>query len=97
MIPWQIDTVDGQPTVHIEARSMSPWQVQRYLVKLGGQVLEEHRHVVGDGWEARLKRGQPVGLGSLKIGVVQLDLFGDEETLESMMKKLSLWLMRGGG
>lgn len=97
MIPWEIDYAGNVPRVHIEVRSMSPWQVQRYLIKLGGRVVEEDRYVVGDGWDACLERGEPVGLGSLRIGVVQLDLFGVEAELRRLMESLSLWLMRGGG
>ncbi len=97
MIPWRIDYVDGKPMVHIEVRSMSPWQVERYLVKLGGEVKAKDSYIVGKGWEARLQRGEPVALGALRIGVVHMDLFGDEATLHALMDKLSLWLMRGGG
>lgn len=97
MIPWQIDTVDGEPTVHIELRSTPLWLMQRYLVKLGGTVVEQERLVVGPGWEARLEQGEPLRVGSLRIGVAYLDLFGSEETLEELMKTLGIWLMRGGG
>ena len=86
MIPWQIDYVEGEPTVHIELRSMPLWLMQRYLIKLGGTVVEKERYVVGPGWEARLEQGEPVHLGSLRIGVAYLDLFGAEETLEELMK-----------
>ena len=97
MIPWQIDTVDGQPTVHIELRSTPLWLVERYLLKLGGAVVVPERHVVGLDWEAWLAEGEPVRLGSLQIGVAYLDLFAAEEVLETLMQKLGLWLMRGGG
>lgn len=97
MIPWQIDIIDGKPTVHLEVRSMSPWQVQRYLVKLGGQVIEEEALIQGPNWRATLRRGEPVALGSLRIGVTVLDLFAPEDTLRDLMASLSLWLMRGGG
>jgi hypothetical protein len=97
MIPWEINYTGEVPHVHIEVRSMSPWQVQRYLIKLGGRVVEEGRYVVGNGWDACLERGKSVKLGSLRIGVVQLDLFGVERELQRLMASLSLWLMRGGG
>ncbi|NOZ72326.1 MAG: DUF1952 domain-containing protein [Chloroflexi bacterium] len=97
MIPWQIDYAEGVPRVHIEVRSMSPWQVQRYLLKLGGCVVQEESYIVGRGWEACLEKSEPVGIGSLRIGVVQLDIYGLEEELKRLMKSLSLWLVRGGG
>lgn len=97
MIPWQIDYVDDEPTVHIELRSTPLWLMQRYLVKLGGTVKEQERYVVGPGWSAQLEKGEPVHLGSLQIGVAYLDLFGSEETLAGLMQTLEIWLMRGGG
>ena len=97
MIPWQMEYEDGQAKVHIEVRSTAPWLVERYLVKLGGTVVEKERHVAGPGWEARLERGEPVALGSLRIGRTFLDLTGSEEALSELMDTLGVWLMRGGG
>jgi len=97
MIPWQIDYVDDKPTVHIELRSTPLWLAERYLIKLGGAVVESERHIVGPDWEAWLEKGEPVKIGSLRIGVAYLDLFGTEEVLEGLMQTLGIWLMRGGG
>lgn len=97
MIPWQIEYVDGMPTVHLELRSISPWQAERYLIKLGGTVVEKDAYVVGPDWEARLARGEPIKLGSLRIGTGTLDLSGSEEALRQLMRSLEFWLVRGGG
>ena len=97
MIPWQIDYVDDKPTVHIELRSTPLWLVERYLLKLGGIVVQPERQVVGPEWEAWLEKGEPLKLGSLRIGVAYLYLFGTEEALEGLMQTLGIWLMRGGG
>ncbi len=97
MIPWQIDYVDETPTVPIELRSTPLWMAERYLVKLGGEVVEPERLVVGPEWEAWLEKGEPVKIGSLQIGVAYLNLYGAEETLEELMQTLGIWLMRGGG
>lgn len=97
MIPWQIEYVGDKATVHLELRSMSPWQAERYLVKLGGEIVEKGRYVVGPDWEARLARGEPIKLGSLRIGVGTLDLTGSEEVLRRLMASLEFWLVRGGG
>ncbi len=99
MIPWQIDhREDGTPWVHIELRSMPLWLAESYLVKLGGEVIEPERRVQGDGWDARLTPGEPVALGSLRIGRHYLDITGkDEAVLEALMNQLGWMLMRGGG
>ena len=99
MIPWQVEEDDqGTPWVHIELRSAPLWLVQSYLVKLGGQVMEEERHVRGEGWDAFLREGEPVALGSLRIGRGYLNIRGDDvHVLEELMSRLGWMLMRGGG
>ena len=89
---------DGSPHVPIELRSMPLWLAESYLVKIGGEVIEKERLVQGDGWEARLTPGEPVHLGSLRIGRHYLDISGrDEAILEAVMSQLGWMLMRGGG
>ena len=99
MIPWTIDHDDeGAPWVHIELRSAPLWIVESYLVKLGGRVAEPERRVQGDGWEAHMRMGEPVALGSLRIGRGYLDIRGESEAaLEALMADLGWMLMRGGG
>ncbi|NOX63690.1 MAG: hypothetical protein GXP42_17335 [Chloroflexi bacterium] len=97
MIPWKLEFDGDQAKVHLEVRSTAPWLVEHYLVKLGGTVVEKERLVVGPEWEARIERGEPVALGSLRIGVTFLDLIGSETALRELMKSLEIWLMRGGG
>jgi len=96
MIPWQIEKVETT-IVPIELRSTPLWLMERYLLKLGGKVIEPERLVVGPGWEAHMEKGEPLKLGSLRIGVAYLKLYAAEETLGELMQKLGLWLMRGGG
>jgi len=98
MIPWQIEYRDGQPHVPIELRSVPLWLAENYLVKSGGEVIQKERLVRGDGWEARLTPGEPLKLGSLRIGRHYLDISGDNEAiLEQVMSQLGWMLMRGGG
>jgi hypothetical protein len=99
MIPWEIAyDEEGAPWVHIELRSAPLWIVQSYLIKAGGTVIEPERRVQGPGWEAYLREGEPVQLGSLRIGRGWLDIRGeDEAALEALMEKLGWMLMRGGG
>ncbi len=99
MIPWRIEyRDDGSPHVPIELRSMPLWLAESYLIKLGGEVIEKERLLRGDGWEARLTPGKPVKLGSLHIGRHYLDISGkNEATLQQLMSRLGVMLMRGGG
>ena len=99
MIPWAIEYDErGAPWVHIELRSAPLWIVESYLVKLGGRVVEPKRVVQGDGWEAHMREGEPVALGSLRIGRGYLDIRGESEVaLETLMADLGRMLMRGGG
>lgn len=97
MIPWQIEYIDGVPTVHIELRSTGLWLVQRYLLKLGGEVIEEEKRIQGPGWEATMTRAEPLEMGSLRIGRAYLDIRGQEAALRELMASLGVWLMRGGG
>ncbi len=99
MIPWRIELDEqGVPWVHIELRSAPLWIVESYLVKLGGEIMEPERLVRGQGWEAHLRDAEPVKLGSLVIGRGYLDIRGeDREALESLMARLGVMLMRGGG
>ena len=89
---------DGSPHVPIELRSTPLWLAESYLVKIGGEVVEKERLVRGAGWEARLTPGEPVALGSLRIGRHYLDISGESEAvLEEVMSQLGWMLMRGGG
>jgi len=99
VIPWQIEhRADGSPHVPIELRSVPLWLAESYLVKIGGDVIEKERLVRGDGWQARLTPGEPVHLGSLRIGRHYLDISGENEAvLEEVMSRLGIMLMRGGG
>ncbi len=99
MIPWQIEYgEDGDPRVHIELRSVPLWLAESYLMKIGGEVIAKERLVKGPGWAARLTPGEPVLLGSLRIGRHYLDISGENEAvLEEVMSRLGWMLMRGGG
>lgn len=71
------------------------WLLQEYLESLGGIV--EGETVSAKGWQARLEKIEPYRIGSLSIGRVKLILEGDETVVSSLLEKLELKTLRGGG
>lgn len=71
------------------------WLLQEYLEALGG--IGEGETVIGKGWQAHLEKMEPYRIGSLSIGRVKLLLEGDESVVSSLLEKLELKTLRGGG
>lgn len=71
------------------------WLLQEYLEALGG--ILEGETIFGKGWQARLEKMEPYRIGSLSIGRVKLLLEGDEAVVSSLLEKLELKTLRGGG
>ena len=76
--------------------SVPLWLLRAYLEELGGQPDGEGR-VVGAGWEARLTKTEDYRIGSLRVGRVRLEIWGDADALAQLMPPLELKLLRGGG
>ena len=79
-----------------EIHGVPLWLLRDYLVELGGETQGDNR-VVGDGWVARFARIEPFRIGLLCVGRVRLELEGEEPVLDTLMPRLELKLMRGGG
>ncbi len=71
------------------------WLLREYLEELGGQALSE-TEVVGDGWQVALEKLPDRRLGSLRIGLVQLTLQGEEAALARLKPGLDRKTMRAG-
>lgn len=71
------------------------WLMQAYLEALGGIV--EGETVFGKGWQARLEKLEPYQIGSLSVVRVRLLLEGDEAVMSSLLEKIELKTLRGGG
>ena len=70
--------------------------MKKYLVDLGAVETEENVFA-GDNWQGVLSRGEPVKVGSLKVGRIDFEITGDEAVLEELVEKLHWKTLRGGG
>ena len=78
-----------------EYRSLPLWLAREYLVELGGIASED---VVGnDQWHARLRTLEPVPIGALRIGRIQIDFAGEEATLSALLTAFEQKALRAGG
>jgi hypothetical protein len=77
-------------------RSMPLWLLRAYLEECGGQS-QGGGVVNGPGWVARLYEGEPYHLGSLTVGVTELELQGQPAALDSLLAQLEKKTIRGGG
>ena len=71
------------------------WLLRAYLEELGGHADGER--VVGEGWQARLSKIEDYRIGSLRVGRVRLELWGEPDAVAQLMPSLELKLLRGGG
>lgn len=72
------------------------WRLQEYLVDLGA-TLADDGGLRGAGWQARLTQLEDYALGSVRVGQVRLELWGDADTVEAVRKALAPKLLRAGG
>ncbi len=71
------------------------WLLRAYLEDLGG-VAETDDYLIGDGWQAQLRRMPPVEIGSLRVGRVELELRGSQDVLDILRPLLHNKTMRAG-
>lgn len=72
------------------------WLMKKYLTDLGGVEIEENV-LAGQGWRASVSKSEPVRIGSLVSGRIEVDIIGEEAVVASLMGNLNLKAMRGGG
>jgi hypothetical protein len=72
------------------------WLMKEYLADLGAKEQQEHI-MVADQWQAVVSKGEPFRIGSLQVGVTDIELSGDQTALEAMLEKLHWKKLRGGG
>jgi hypothetical protein len=76
--------------------SIPLWLVREYLTELNGVPTGEDA-VSGDGWQARLTRIEDAQIGSLRVGRVRLELYGDPAAIQKLLPALEKKLLRAGG
>ena len=72
------------------------WLMKEYLTELGATETEENV-LVADDWQARVSKGEPYRVGSLAVGVTDVEFSGEATVIEDVLEKLHLKTLRGGG
>ena len=80
----------------LSLRGIGVWLVTLYLVELGGQEIEPG-WVVGEGWQAHVVAGEPAHIGSIRLGVTEVQLSGEEGTVKAILPGLKRKALRAGG
>lgn len=79
-----------------DLRSMPFWLMQIYLEEVDG-FLQENGWYVGLGWKARIEKMEDFKIGSLSVGQVRLEWWGDEEAIRKILPRLEQKMIRAGG
>jgi hypothetical protein len=72
------------------------WAMKAYLTDMGATETAENL-LVADGWQAAVKKSEPVKIGSLVVGRIEVEFSGDETAITAMLEKLHWKTLRGGG
>lgn len=72
------------------------WAMKGYLTDLGATETVENL-LVADKWQASVRKSEPVKIGSLEVGRIEVEFSGDETTIAAMLKKLYWKTLRAGG
>jgi hypothetical protein len=72
------------------------WLMKIYLTELGATEVEDDL-LIAEAWQASIHQGQPVKVGSLVVGRIEVEFSGDESAIESILPKLNLKTFRAGG
>ena len=86
----------SQPAFEFTVSGIPLWLMREYLVELGGQQVADDA-VSGEGWQAQLAKAEDFQLGSLRVGRVHLQVYGDAQAIERLRPALEKKLIRGGG
>jgi hypothetical protein len=72
------------------------WLMKQYLSDLGATETAENVLATAQ-WQAVVRRSEPVKIGSLLVGRIEVEFSGDEAALAAMLEKLHWKTLRGGG
>jgi len=86
----------SQSAFEFTVSGIALWLMREYLVELNGQQVADDA-VNGDGWQAHLTKVEDFQVGSLRVGRVQLRVYGDAKVLQTLRPALEKKLVRAGG
>lgn len=72
------------------------WQMKDYLRELGASETSPNV-LAAEQWQAVVSKSEPVKLGSLVVGRIEVEFSGDETVLAAVLEKLQWKTLRGGG
>lgn len=67
-----------------------------YLADLGATEVAENV-LAAEQWQAVVRRSEPVRLGSLVVGRIEVEFSGDDAAITALLEKLHWKTLRGGG
>jgi hypothetical protein len=79
-----------------EYRSLPLWLAREYLIEVGGIAADDNT-VSGNGWQAQLSIRDPVPIGALRIGLIQIVFDGGDEILPGVLTAFEKKAVRAGG
>jgi hypothetical protein len=82
--------------MRLSLRGIGPAVVSTYLADLGGRELAPGR-IAGDGWNASVTVGEPVRVGSIRLGATEVELDGEPAALVRLREALEKKVLRAGG
>ncbi|MFN8457971.1 MAG: DUF1952 domain-containing protein [Anaerolineae bacterium] len=72
------------------------WQMKEYLRELGASETAANV-LTTEQWQAVVSKGEPVKIGSLVVGRIEVEFSGDETAIAVVLEKLHWKTLRGGG
>jgi len=82
--------------MQLSLRGIGPAVVSAYLADLGGRELEPGK-IAGDSWKASVAVGEPVRVGSIQLGVTEVELDGEPAALVRLREAFEKKVLRAGG
>jgi len=82
--------------VRLNLRGISPWLVMAYLKELGGREMAPGL-VAGEGWQVEVTLGKPAYVGSIRLGVTEVEFSGEVAAVEAVLVDFRQKALRAGG
>lgn len=70
--------------------------MKKYLIDLGATETTDNV-LAADQWQAVVRQSEPVKIGSLLVGRIEVEFSGNDLALTAMLAQLHWKTLRGGG